>query len=181
MGWRVFKKYVRDGIKIYVYSENESDEVAKSFRVYGRFSGAENLETKRDGRRVSLADNGFVARFYEFFVKYSCALFCPEAILCSCIDGNKRRLEVLWLKLLYIYKKLLTSFVIRSSMTFSFVMLVSLFVCSCKFCLPNYVNYPWQVSFTCHLPSVYCWQNVLTPSVCQTLWWRPKASWAIGA
>ena len=27
--------YVRDGIKIYVYSENEFDEVAKSFCVYG--------------------------------------------------------------------------------------------------------------------------------------------------
>ena len=33
---------------------------------------AENFETKRDGRGVSLADNGFVARFYEFFVKYNC-------------------------------------------------------------------------------------------------------------
>ena len=27
--------YARDEIKIYVYSENEFDEVAKSFRVYG--------------------------------------------------------------------------------------------------------------------------------------------------
>ena len=27
--------YVRDGIKIYIYSENEFDEVTKSFCVYG--------------------------------------------------------------------------------------------------------------------------------------------------
>ena len=36
-GMKGIKKYVRDGIKIYVYRENEFDEVAKSFCVYGRF------------------------------------------------------------------------------------------------------------------------------------------------
>ena len=49
----------------------------------------ENFKTKRDGRRFSLVYNGFVARSYELFVKYNCALFGSEAIPCCCVDENK--------------------------------------------------------------------------------------------
>ena len=43
--------YVRDGIKIYVYSENELDEVAKSFRVYG---GCRVVDSRRQYPHLSL-------------------------------------------------------------------------------------------------------------------------------
>ena len=105
----------------------------------------------------------------------------PAAVLMKIKDGLK---FCDWSNCLFTYLQKITETLWNWNITFSLVMLVSLFVCSCKFSLPNYVNYPRQISFTCHLPSVYCWQNVLTPSVCQTLWgvvpppkWSPPPKW----
>ena len=54
-----------------------------------------------------------------------------------------------WSNCLFTYLQKITETLWNWNITFSLVMLVSLFVCSCKFSLPNYVNYPRQISFTC--------------------------------